>query len=92
MSINPFLSDTKLWTSGLLPQPWPNNSVSLHGYIIENLDPETKRLSDTDITLPDEPVPNENQLRWIAGGMEGAFGHHGGNPNDTAYQGKYLQH
>lgn len=90
MSLIPFLSNSKAWTSGRLPQPWPNNRVSLYEFIIENLDPKTKQLNDSYIKLPDEPEPNENHARWVAGGLEGAFGHHGGIPNDTKLSGQIF--
>lgn len=61
--------------------PWFHLS-SILGHIESNLDKEGK-LTEAGNQLPDEErrYKGEN-IRWVSGGMDGAFGHHGGSGND----------
>lgn len=61
-----------------LELPW-NNRPSIFGHIQSNLE-SSGRLVASAYNLPDEEVRYKNEsLRWVAGGMDGTFGHHG-NP------------
>lgn len=82
MALIPFLSNTKAWTEGRLPEPWDPDRVSIHAFIKSHTDGETGRLSQAGQTLPDEHLLNSaNEARFVAGGLEGAFGHHA-RPSD----------
>ena len=82
MALIPFLSNTKAWTDGRLPEPWDPDRVSIYEFIESHTDGETGRLSQSGQTLPDDHLCNDpNQVRFVAGGLEGAFGHHAG-PSD----------
>lgn len=68
--------------------PWYNLS-SILDYIQSSLDSDGK-LSEKGNTLPDEERRyKDEQLRWVAGGMDGAFGHHGGG-GDTEKEAKKI--
>lgn len=55
--------------------PWENRK-SIFEHIGENL-LEDGCLDSNAVNLPDEDVRyKENDIRWVAGGMDGAFGHH----------------
>ncbi len=56
---------------------------SIYNYIKGNIDIETGRLKDGAGNLPDdEKIFKPGELRWVAGGMDGGFGHHGSGGND----------
>lgn len=68
------------------PIPWESDRQSIYHF----LSPYTqgsKPLPENAQTLPDESM-QEGELRWVAGGMDGAFGHHGGggSAEETAEQ------
>jgi hypothetical protein len=65
--------------------PW-HGRQSIYSHIETNLDPITGRLAEDAVRLPDEERRYKpGELRWVAGGMDGAFGHHGGGgANDDA--------
>lgn len=66
--------------------PW-NNRPSIFGHIQSNLE-SSGRLAASACNLPDEEIRYKNEsLRWVPGGMDGAFGYHGhpGN-NEKAAQ------
>ena len=50
---------------------------SIYGFIREHLD-EAGRLSESGMSLPDEPAVMSGELRWVAGAMDGVMGHHAG--------------
>lgn len=63
--------------------PWAADRVSIFDFVNSNIDPQNDRLMDSSMNLPDEEQLNsENELRFVSGGLEGAFGHHG-SPEDT---------
>ncbi len=60
--------------------PW-YNLPSIFEHVISNLDNQGK-LTEKGNNLPDEERRyKDEKLRWVAGGMDGAFGHHGGGGN-----------
>ncbi|MFS2059020.1 hypothetical protein [Kosakonia cowanii] len=58
------------------PLPWPGDRQSIYHFIAPYADGNAP-LPEQAQTLPDEDTL-EGELRWVAGGMDGAFGHHGG--------------
>ena len=57
--------------------PWTNRP-GIYQHIADNLDAGGK-LTATGEKLPDDDIFFKDQkLRWVAGGMDGAFAHHGG--------------
>lgn len=83
MALVPFLSNSKTWTSGRLPEPWDNARRAIYEFLLQNVDETTGNLIDSHIKLPDERKPADNKMRWGAGSMEGAFGHHFGKEDDA---------
>src|SRR5687767_7155339 len=57
------------------PMPW-DRRPSIYELIRDNLDPQTGRLRNVNLDLPDEPPPN--QVRFMAGAMDGIATHHMG--------------
>lgn len=55
----------------------PSGGPAIYDAIVEHLD-AAGRLSDPGLALPDESAVTSGELRWAAGAMDGAFGHHGG--------------
>ncbi len=57
--------------------PWKDYPC-IYEHIKNNIDP-TGKLSDAGDKLPDDSRRfKEGDLRWVSGGMDGTFGHHGG--------------
>ena len=60
--------------------PWYGR-VGIYEHISNNLD-TTGKLTEFGETLSDDEIFNkDNKIRWVAGGMDGAFGLHGGTGN-----------
>jgi hypothetical protein len=71
--------------------PW-NGRTSIYAFIKDNLDNQTERLPKDLDKLPDDNIRfKEGEMRWVAGGMDGAFGHHGGG-NKNVKQSKKIAH
>jgi hypothetical protein len=62
------------WDLAGVTPPW-QGTVSIHAHIASHLAPD-KGLTEGGDTLPDER-PADGGVRWVAGGLDGAFGHHG---------------
>lgn len=58
-------------------EPWDDRE-SVYEFIRRHTDPKTRRLTDEGQTLPDEPDPDDGDLQFAAGAMDGVLGHHGG--------------
>ena len=59
--------------------PWDKSRKSIYEYIKEHLDESSGTLSEEGLKLPDDELLfADNQIRWVDGGMDGAFGHHAG--------------
>lgn len=59
--------------------PWDKARTSIYAHIKQHLSDEEPKLSEAGQTLPDEDlIYKEGGLRWVAGGLDGAFGHHFG--------------
>ncbi len=78
----PFFNKGSVWKDGSFLKPWDQGRVAIYSVLAANYNSDNGRLSDPMIELPDEAVlNNENEIRFIAGGLEGAFGHHS-SPED----------
>lgn len=70
------------------PRPWSLDDVeppwrggpSILAHVRAHLTHDDRRLSAAGATLPDEV--DDGGLRWVAGGLDGAFGHHVGGGRD----------
>ena len=90
MALIPFLSNTKAWTDGRLPEPWNAGQTSIHDFILANTDGVTGRMADPEAALPDDDRVNEGKvIRFAAGAIEGVFGHHG-SPADRHDQAETI--
>jgi hypothetical protein len=66
------------WSLDRLPVPW-GDRPSIFGHIRAHVAEGRPGLTAGGETLPDEAlVFGEEQIRWVAGGLDGALGHHGG--------------
>lgn len=72
------------WESGAFLAPWPDECVSIYEHINQGIRPGSIGLSDSVQTLPDELPYDGSTLRWSAGSLDGAFGHHVGGQDDSA--------
>lgn len=63
-----------------LKKPWEADRISIYEHIVNNLerdDDSESTLNENGQTLPDEALLyEEDSIRWVAGGLDGAFGHH----------------
>ncbi|WP_312687508.1 hypothetical protein [Kosakonia sp.] len=73
-------------TDGAFPIPWESHRQSLYRFLLPYAQ-KAGPLPESAQTLPDDDRL-QGELRWVAGGMDGAFGHHGGggNAEETAEQ------
>lgn len=68
-----------------LPQATPlwKDGPSIYAFVAGNLDPITGAFKESAGALPDEKKhTTPGGLRWVAGGMDGVFGHHGGGASE----------
>lgn len=69
------------WDIEAVEPPW-GTRPSIYEHIKSHIVPGEAGLSDGGDELPDDAeVFEEGALRWVSGGMDGAFGHHGGGDN-----------
>ena len=69
------------WDLDTVEPPW-GTRPAIYDHVVAHLD--NGRLTQEGDTLPDEPTEtDENRLRWVSGGLDGAFGHHGGGGDST---------
>ena len=62
------------------PVPWLSGRRSIYEFIRRHVDPNTSTAP-----LPDDDAFwRDRKLRWVAGGFDGAFGHHGKPSRDEA--------
>ena len=67
---------TGAWSLETVEPPW-DNRPSIFRHIASHIVTDTKGLTEGGEQLPDdEQVFGAGQLRWVAGGRDGAFGHH----------------
>ncbi len=63
--------------------PWEGR-VAIYEHIASHLDSTGARLTDAGDRLPDEEVRSDDGgLKWVSGGLDGAFGRHVGGGGDT---------
>ena len=68
------------WNLEAVERPW-RGGPSIHDHIRAHIAPGRPGLTEGGEELPDER--DDGELRWVAGGMDGAFGHHGGGGGDA---------
>ena len=79
----PFFNNNSAWKEGKFSIPWQANRISIYSVLSSNYDNTKARLLDVMLELPDEEaLIKENEIRFVAGGLEGAFGHHS-KPEDV---------
>lgn len=65
--------------------PWDSSRESIYGYVKRHLAEGQGALARDHDKLPDdETIFKEGDIRWVAGGMDGAFGHHSSGKNDPS--------
>lgn len=73
--------------------PWDSKRASIYRHILANIDFEDGKLTKAGQTLPDDDVVYKpGDLRWVPGGFDGAFGHHGGGGADESTAKKHFKH
>ncbi len=73
-----WFSRSKTWDLGTAEQPW-QGAASIHEHMEKHLLP-SGRLDAGGERLPDEK--DNGGIKWVAGGLDGAFGHHGGGGSE----------
>jgi hypothetical protein len=63
------------WDLGTVAAPW-SEGRSIHDYILTQIRSGKSRFADDDWLPDEERVRGASGLGWVAGGMDGAFGHH----------------
>ncbi len=64
---------------GRFPRPWERGRPSIHDFLAAHMEAGASGMSDGGEALPDEVVFTEDiGMRWVPGGLDGAFGHHAG--------------
>lgn len=71
------------------PIPWEGQRQSIYRFL-SHYTQGSEPLPESAQTLPDENT-QQGELRWVAGGMDGAFGHHGGSAVAEATADKILE-
>ncbi len=61
------------WALASVQPPW-GSGTSIYAHIKAHIAPDQKNLTDGGETLPDER--DDGKIRWVAGGLDGASGHH----------------
>jgi hypothetical protein len=61
------------WDPASVTPPW-RSSVSIYRHVLEHVEPGGKGLRAGGERLPDET--DDGSIKWVAGGLDGAFGHH----------------
>jgi hypothetical protein len=67
------------WSLESVERPW-KGGVSIYSHVINHISEGRRGLTEGGETLPDEK--NDGEIRWISGGLDGAFGHHVGTGAD----------
>ncbi len=73
-----WFSKSKTWELGTAEYPW-QGKASIYEHIKKHLLPGG-RLDTGGERLPDEK--DDGGIKWVAGGLDGAFGHHGGGGSE----------
>ncbi|MGE4424704.1 MAG: hypothetical protein AB7D39_20550 [Pseudodesulfovibrio sp.] len=67
------------WKNGVFPSPWDGDRESIFGYVRKHSRNGEQPLGEAGATLPDDGLfYSGKKLRWGAGALDGAFGHHVG--------------
>jgi hypothetical protein len=65
---------------------------SIYDFIVANIDTATGMLQDSSMPLPDDANTEDgNRLRWVAGGLDGALGHHASPQSEEESQKQIWQ-
>ena len=84
MKFNFFGNST--WSITNVTPPWQNRP-SIYWHIINHLKQDSCGLTEEGEELPDEEkVRGDSQIGWVAGALDGVFGHHGGSDEETLKQ------
>ncbi len=76
--------DNSSWNIYDMDPPW-GDRPSLYRHVRAHIRPGKRDLVENGETLPDEAlVRSESGLRWVSGGLDGAFGHHVGRAASVA--------
>jgi hypothetical protein len=71
-----------VWDLEKVEPPWEDR-VSIYAHVSAHVVPGVRGLTEGGENLPDET--DDGELKWVAGGLDGAFGKHGGGaPNSSA--------
>jgi hypothetical protein len=70
------------WDLASVERPWRQDIPSIYAHITAHISPGMKGLTEGGARLPDEK--DDGGLKWAAGGLDGAFGHHGGGRSDKS--------
>ncbi|TVQ84160.1 MAG: hypothetical protein EA357_03615 [Micavibrio sp.] len=74
-----FSSPSVAFDVAQLPQPWNAERVAIYDFLKKNINSEIPNLLEEGGELPDDEEFYANEdIRWVAGGLDGAFGRHGG--------------
>lgn len=73
------------WDIDSVARPW-GGQPAIYRYLLEHLEGARERGDHADVVLPDEDRQSGTGLRWMAGALDGVFGHHseGSDPEQTA--------
>jgi hypothetical protein len=69
------------WSLEGVKPPW-GPGTSIHAHIRAHMAAGRPGLTEGGVRLPDEK--DDGQIKWVAGGLDGAFGHHGGTDESKA--------
>lgn len=79
MVLNIFGNNKKEGQSGRTEPPWDEGRLSIYAFLQDHIQENQAGLPEEAHSLPDEDIVyGEDDIRWVAGGLDGAFGHHGG--------------
>ena len=79
MVLNIFGNNKKEGQLGDMEPPWDESRPSIYAFLQDHIQENQTGLPEEAHNLPDEDVLyGEDDIRWVAGGLDGAFGHHGG--------------
>ena len=83
MILNLFKKNKKKGQSGSMEPPWDAGRQSIYTFLQNHTHENQAGLPEEAHNLPDEDIfYSEDDIHWIAGGLDGAFGHHGGESED----------
>lgn len=73
-----FSNPTRRLDKTLQQHPWGQGRIAIYDFLSEHIDNDQRGLPEAAASLPDEDIYFSGKPRWVAGGIDGAYGHHGG--------------